>query len=194
MSGFKKPDVNAPRFRRKIYKVDEDNFYKQFIKKYPKHSSKKINELRKILRGCNGALWNTVINTRDGIDLPQSMGNIFIGACRNTKSKRNIDFTKSIQYQSTVYNRNMNEDGLLCKIFYTNKHVKYKVPDRQIWQFIACRKFKRAVSKAFTDNWQNYYKMDSTVKIAKMYEDVHKKNRSIILTERALPKYDEFDI
>lgn len=194
MGTFKKPNVNAPRFRPKVYKVDEDNFYKEFIKKYPQYKTKTISELRKILKACNGELWNAVINNRDGIDLPQSMGNIFIGACRNTKSKRNIDFNKSINYQETVYNRNMNEDGLLCKIFYSNKHVKYKVPDRHIWQFIACRKFKRSVSKAFTDNWQNYYKMDSTVKIAKMYQDIHKKNRAIILTERALPKYNEFDI
>jgi hypothetical protein len=194
MSSFKKPDVKAPRFRPKVHKIDEDAFYKEFIKKHPKYSQKKIKELKKILRQCNEELWKAAIDNRDGIDLPQSMGNIFIGACRNTKSKRNIDFNRSMQEQATVYNRNMNEDGLLCKIFYSNKHVKYKVADRQIWQFIACRKFKRATSKAFAENWYNYYKMDSTVKIAKMYEDVRKKNKSILFTNRALPTYNEFDI
>ncbi len=195
MRDFKKPDLNAPRFRHKHKNVLDTELWKSFIEKYPQHKGLSYKQFRTIIKNSNNLFWDKVINYRDGVELPESLGYIFIGTCTSQSPKRpNINFGKSIKYGYRVNNNNLISDGKLAKIFYTNYAVKYRVKDRQIWTFIPCRVFKRQVSKAYSENWEKYIVVPDNLRISKLYnglitkEIVDKKSSTTSLY------YNEFDV
>ena len=57
-----------------------------------------------------------MIDKRDGVQLPETIGWLFIGTCEQSK-KKNIDFAKSVKYGMIVSNKNWETDGKLAKIF-----------------------------------------------------------------------------
>ena len=165
---FNKPNLKAPRYRKKVHHVINKDFYKRFFKKYPGYRKKKETEIYKIIKTFNKYVCQEVINNRDGVELPESLGWLFIGTCK-TKSKNNIDLGKSIKYGIKVSNKNWETDGKLAKIFYSNYAPKYQFKHREYWGFEACRGFKRMVSKAYPDNWPIYMEIEPTKKIKALY-------------------------
>ena len=89
---------------------------------------------------------------------------MFIGTCQSPK-KQNIDFVKSKKYGVAVTNKNWETDGKLAKIFFTSYALKHKMKNREFWGFVACREFKRAVAKAYPENWNMYLVVEPTRKI-----------------------------
>lgn len=190
---FRKPDLNAPRFRQKAHNILGDKFCREFRKKFPKHKHLKDTEISAIIKSFNEAFWETVIDNRDGAQFPEGIGAVFIGTCERAKSE-NVDYAKSKKYGVAVTNRNWETDGKLAKIFYTSYASKYKYAFRECWSFTACRNFKRAVAKAYPENWTMYIQVDSNRKLWKMYtaltlRDINKKN-----LETKLENYNEFDL
>jgi hypothetical protein len=193
MREFKKPDVTAPRFRPAVYNILNNDFYDRFRKKYGKYKNLKNFELKKIIKKFNQHLYNTVIEVRDGIQLPESIGWLFIGTCQKTK-KENINYAKSLKYGVSVTNNNWETDGKLAKIFFTNYALKHKIKNREFWGFTACRDFKRSVAKNYPENWNMYIVVDATKKINLTYSKAVYKNKKIIETNKALETYNEFDL
>jgi hypothetical protein len=74
----------------------------------------------------NQILYETVIETRDGVQLPEQIGWLFIGTCPTSK-KRNINYVKSNKYGVEITNNNWETDGKLAKIFFTNYAPKHKI-------------------------------------------------------------------
>ena len=58
--------------------------------KYPKYSDIDDKSLRQICNNFHVLFLETVIDKRDGVELPEGLGNIFIGTCQTSK-KKNID-------------------------------------------------------------------------------------------------------
>ena len=195
MRTFKKPDLNAPRFRPKVFNVLNKDLWKAFKEKYPKYSKISYTTFKEIISRSNEIIRESVINNRDGVELPESLGFLFIGTCKIKSYKSdNINYGKSIKSGVSVTNNNWESDGMLCKIFYTNYAVKYKVRDRQIWTFRPCRLFKRSVAKAYPENWTKYIIIENQVKISKMYSAlsyIHYKEK---VSKENLKTYNEFDI
>lgn len=50
---------------------------------------------------------------------------------------------------------NLDTDGKLAKIFYTNLSTKYRFKNRELWQFKAVRQFKRTVAEVYLSNGIN---------------------------------------
>jgi len=185
---IKAPDVKAPRFRQKAVNVIDKELFGRFREKYPKHKNISESQFKKIVKAFNEAVWETVIETRDGVQLPEGIGCIFIGTCENTRNS-NIDFAKSHKYGVTVTNKNWETDGKLAKIFYSSYATKYKFSFRECWSFTACRNFKRAVAKSYPENWTMYVQVDSQRKLRNTYTSITLKNRA-----EKLAKYNEFDL
>jgi len=164
MKEFKKPDVKAPRFRPEKYNVLSKEFFEKFKKKYPKYKSLDDNNLRKIIKLFNQVIAQAVVDTRDGVQLPEQIGWLFIGTCQQSK-KNNIDFAKSAKYGVQVTNKNWETDGKLAKIFFTNYAPKHRIKNREFWGFTACRDFKRNVSKSYPENWNMYVAVDPTQRL-----------------------------
>tara|TARA_R110002020_G_C15992857_1_gene749475 strand:+ start:140 stop:721 length:582 start_codon:yes stop_codon:yes gene_type:complete len=193
MKEFNKPDVKAPRFRPKVYNVLKKEFFEKFKKKYPKYKSLENSKLKNIIKTFNETICEKVIDTRDGVELPQQLGWIFIGTCQKSK-KENIDFAKSLKYGVKVTNKNWETDGKLAKIFYTNHAPKHKIRNREFWGFVACRKFKRNVAKTYPENWNMYIVVDPIKKLRMSYAKEMYKNVRLKQDQKNLENYNEFDI
>jgi hypothetical protein len=193
MKECKAPDVKGPRYRAEVYNVLNKEFYNNFRKRYPKYKSLDNVTLRNIIKQYNETIYNTVIETRDGVQLPESIGWIFIGTCQQSK-KRNIDFAKSQKYGVTVVNQNWDSDGKLAKIFFTSYALKHKMRNREFWSFVACRNFKRKVAKTYPENWNMYVAVDPTKKINMNYSKAYYKDIKAKETTIALKNYNEFDL
>jgi hypothetical protein len=193
MKEFKKPDVKGPRFRPETKNILTKDFFILFKKKYPKYKTIDNIELRKIIKKFNQVVYQTVIDNRDGIQLPEQIGWLFIGTCQQSK-KENIDYAKSLKYGLRVSNKNWESDGKLAKIFFSNHAPKHKIKNREFWSFVACREFKRAVSKNYPENWNMYVVVDAATKLREIYQKAVYKNIAAEKEKEALKTYNEFDL
>lgn len=173
LNNFKSPDLNAPRYRAKRMGLLNNKTFTAFKEKHPAYINIENDKLRSIIRLFNKRLWEGVIEYRDGVELPKSLGYLFIGTCPPSKST-NINFALSAQYNKVLQNRNWETDGHIGKIFYTNWTTKYKFRNRELWRFQAVRDFKRTVAKEYPKNWTKYVFMQNKYRVAHLYS---KKNK-----------------
>jgi hypothetical protein len=193
MREFKKPDVTAPRFRPAVYNVLNKEFFESFKKKYGKYKDLDNLDLKNIIKKFNYAVYNKVIDVRDGVQLPESIGWLFIGTCQQSK-KQNVNYAKSLKYGVSVSNNNWETDGKLAKIFFTNYAPKHKIKNREFWGFTACRNFKRSVAKTYPENWNMYIVVDATKKLNLTYSNAVYRDRKNKETELALKQYNDSDL
>ena len=193
MKEFNKPNVKAARYRPNANTILNKEFFENFKKTHPKYKDLDNKILRKIIKRFNQVLCQTIIDTRDGVQLPEQIGWLFIGTCQRSK-KDNIDFAKSSKYGVKVTNNNWETDGKLAKIFFSNYAPKHKIKNREFWGFVACRDFKRSVAKTYPDNWNMYVQVLSQAKIDKVYNNIIYKDFLKKTTNTALKSYNEFDI
>jgi hypothetical protein len=193
MKQFRKPDVKAPRFRPDVHSDLNKEFFEKFKKKHPKYKDVDNTLLKSIVKNFNKNVFQSVIDKRDGVQLPETIGWLFIGTCQESK-KQNIDFAKSNKYGVTVTNRNWETDGKLAKIFFTSHAPKHKMKNREFWSFVACREFKRAVAKAYPENWNTYVVVDATTKLRLTYQKTVLKELFLKKQQKALETYNDFKL
>tara|TARA_R100000808_G_C2123835_1_gene134498 strand:- start:282 stop:818 length:537 start_codon:yes stop_codon:yes gene_type:complete len=169
LSNFKKPNLKAPRYRDKVLGLLNADLINEFKEKYPIYSNIDSKKLKKVINLFNERIWKEVIENRDGVELPDSLGYIFIGTCPAAKSV-NTDYALSKQYGKVLQNKNWKTDGKVAKIFYTNYSTKYRFKNRELWQFTAVRQFKRSVAKTYPKKWNKYIKMETKRRVADMYK------------------------
>jgi hypothetical protein len=169
ISNFKAPDLNAPRYREKVLGLLNNKLLKEFKEKYPAYANIDNNKLKKIIKVYNTKLWNEVVNSREGVELPDSLGYLFIGTCPAAKSV-NPDYSLSKKYGKVLQNRNWETDGKIAKIFYTNYSTKYRFKNRELWQFKAVRQFKRSVASTYPNQWNKYVIIENKKRVADMYK------------------------
>tara|TARA_R100001440_G_scaffold18817_2_gene31861 strand:- start:48485 stop:49006 length:522 start_codon:yes stop_codon:yes gene_type:complete len=169
ISNFKKPDLNKPRYREKVLSLLNSDTLEKFKEKYPMYSSVSNHKLKKVINSFNGKIWERVIENRNGVELPESLGYLFIGSCPPSK-KVNVDYALSKKYGKVIENKNWDTNGYIGKIFYTNYSPKYKFKTRELWQFNAIRQFRRAVSKIYPSNWRRYHTVKNKFRVADMYK------------------------
>lgn len=189
---YKKPDLNAPRFRPKKLNFTNVEFYNKFIEDNPKYSNIDIKTFKEIIKVFNGKIWETVISERDGVELPEQLGYIFIGSCPRKKS--NVDFKKSEHYGVVLQNQNWESDQYIAKIFYTNYETKYRFKHHELWGFKGVRDFTRAVGHTYPQEWKKYLQVDNMMKVSRLfriYKDEHKRKEQTVIS---LKDYDEFNL
>ena len=169
INNFKKPDLNAPRYREKVLGLLNADLINEFKEKNPIYSKIDNNKLKNIIKLFNGRIWEEVIKNRDGVELPDSLGYIFIGTCPAAKTV-NTNYALSKKYGKVLQNKNWETDGNVAKIFYTNYSTKYRFKNRELWQFTAVRQFKRAVASEYPKKWTRYIKMENKKRVADMYK------------------------
>lgn len=191
---FKIPDKKAPRFRQSSIGLLNKDFFALFLEKYPEYKNVDHKVLSAIVREFNTLLWETVISHRDGIELPEGLGYVFLGSCATTP-KENPDYNNSRKVGKRVMNRNLLSDGYLAKIFYTNHESKYKFRHRRLWKFKGGRTFTNSVSKAFKEDFNRYIVVEDFVKISSLYRRrANKRKVEYRINEVINSDYNEFDI
>jgi len=189
---FKKPDLTAPRYRPKKLNLTNQEVYEDFIKKNPKYAHLKVEQFKNIISLFNGKIWKKVIEERDGVELPEQLGYIFIGTCPRKKS--NVDFAKSINHGKVLQHQNWDSDNYMAKIFYTNYETKYRFKHNDLWGFTGVRDFKRNLAKAYPTEWKKYVMVDNLVRVSKIFRKQKFKHYKQDLTQQLLPEYDEFNL
>ena len=190
---YKKPNLNAPRYRPKKLNLTNTEFYESFMKDNPKYDGCLTNEeFKKIITTFNGCIWKGVIEERNGVQLPEQLGYIFIGSCPRKKS--NVDFKKSEHYGTVLQNQNWESDDYLAKIFYTNFETKYRFKNHDLWGFKGLRDFTRAVGQAYPKEWKKYLQVDNKMKISRLFRQEKFKQFKNEETAELLKTYDEFNL
>jgi hypothetical protein len=189
---YKKPDLNAPRYRPKKLNLTNVEFYNQFVKDHPKYSNLTIESFKKIIKTFNGKIWQTVISERDGVELPEQLGFIFIGSCPRKKS--NVDFKKSKEHGIVLQHQNWESDQFAAKIFYTNYETKYRFKNHELWGFKGVRDFTRMVGQTYPTDWKKYIQMDNLIKASRLFRKHKSEYNRKIETIDLLKDYDEFNL
>jgi hypothetical protein len=190
---YNKPDLNAPRYRPKKLNLTNKEVHKQFLNENPRFGSITITEFKDIIKSFNGKIWNKVIDKRDGVELPEQLGYIFIGSCPRKKGE-NTDYKLSGEYGVKIQNQNWESDQYTAKIFYTNFESKYRFKHHEMWAFTGLRDFKRTVAKTYPIEWKKYVQVDDLIKVSLLFrkqkfQDFKKQETEILLEE-----YDEFNL
>lgn len=189
---FKKPDLNAPRFRPKKLNLTNEKFYEQFKKDNPRLKHLTLADFKNIITTFNGKIWEKVVEERDGVQLPEQLGFLFIGTCPGKKD--NIDFDKSGMYGVKLQNRNWESDAYVAKIFYTNYETKYRFRNSELWGFTAIRDFKRTVAKVYPQEWKKYVQVDNMVRVSRLFRTQKYKLYKKEEAEQLIEQYDEFNL
>jgi hypothetical protein len=166
---FKRPDLKAPRFRPGVLQVLNQQFCKKVRKAHKEWGGLSDADIKAIIHTCGDVVQEQVIALRDGVELPEQLGYLFIGSTPATR-KGNIDYKRSIELGKEVRHRNWETDELTGKIFYTNYGAKYRFKHRDVWKFEPVRQFKRAVAAQYPALYQQYVKVDSNVKVSWMFK------------------------
>jgi hypothetical protein len=190
---FNSPDLNAPRYRPTEVNLCNAKHYKMFLEQNPKHANITLDEFKKIISTFNGNIWKNVIESRDGIELPEQVGFIFIGTCPR-RTKINVNFTKSIELGQIVQYQNWESDNYTAKIFYTNFETKYRFKNNDLWGFEAVRNFKRTVAKTYPEKWKQYMLVDDLIRVSKLFRRSIGKELRQKETLDILKDYDEFNL
>lgn len=189
---YKKPDLNAPRYRPKKLNLTNTEFYERFLKENSKYSSLTIDQFKNIIKTFNGKIWETVVNERDGVQLPEQLGYLFIGSCPRKKS--NVDFSKSKQYGVVLQHQNWESDQFAAKIFYTNYETKYRFKNHELWGFKGVRDFTRTVGKTYPKEWKKYIQVDNLFRVSRLFRSEKFKQSRQQETKDLLKEYDEFNL
>ena len=192
MRGYKAPDLHASRLRIKPKRILTKDFIAEFKEKHPEFSTLDDKTIKLIVMKFNENIWKEVIEYRDGVELPESLGYLFIGTCTFNRDT-NVNYGLSVKYGKEIKNRNLESDSKLAKIFYTNYQTKYKFANRELWGFQAVRQFKRSVAKEYPVSWQKYIVVDSYKKLSEMCSKALRKQRGKKEDKDILSSYDEFE-
>lgn len=193
MKDAKKPNLNAPRFRRSAQGTLNSDFVELLKQKVPSAKDLSAEQIKEIIHTFNGNLWMTAIESRDGVEIPEQIGHLFIGTCP-PKRKPNVDFKTSAEYLKVIQHRNWESDQYLAKIFYTTYGTKYRFKNHELWGFVATRAFKRTVGKTYPEKWKQYVEVDPKIKISSMFRSNLNEMKKAEDAEKSITLYNEFDI
>jgi hypothetical protein len=149
-------------------------------------------QFKEIIATFNGKIWKTVVSDRDGVQLPEQLGYLFIGSC--PRKKNNVDFDKSKKYGVVLQNQNWESDQYTAKIFYTNYETKYRFKNHELWGFKGVRDFTRMVGQTYPTEWKKYIQMDNLVKASRLFRKHKTEIKKKIETQDLLKDYDEFNL
>jgi len=194
MKAIKKPDLNAPRFREKSIGIVTNATLDKFKQKFPKYKNLSLEEFKGIVNTFNGNICDGIIGNRNGVELPEGLGFIFIGTCPPAKNADNIDYKKSFEFGVKATHRNWDSDNKLCKIFYTNHNTKYPLSNKQLWSFKPVRQFKRKTSAAYKEDWMRYIEVTPDEKISSRFTKHKRKQHMEKLNSQIPEDYNEFNV
>lgn len=190
---YNKPDLNAPRYRPKKLNLTNQDVFNQFIQENPKFGSLTVNQFKEVIKTFNGKIWENVVNSRDGVELPEQLGFLFIGSCPRKKGD-NPDPKKSQMYGVKIQNQNWESDQFVAKIFYTNFETKYRFKHHEMWGFTGLRDFKRTVAHTYPTEWKKYVQVDNLIKVSLLFRKQKFKDFKKQETVQLLEEYDEFNL
>jgi len=166
---FKVPDIKAPRFFTRSKAVVNKDFIEKFKRRYPEYRNIKLAMFSKIMVTFHNEVVQGVIDNRDGIELPEGLGFVFIGSCQRAK-RENIDFRASTLAGRKIFHQNWESDNRLMKILYSNSEVRYRLTNKQVWAFRLGKTNRKLISDAYKVRWTKYHIIPNMKGIKNMFK------------------------
>ena len=180
-------ELQLPRFRKSKKVAIDSEFVKHLRKTNPNLvRGESLTEISKLLEMFKKELCEKVKDNRFGVDIPNGLGRMFVGACEKNHSVKP-------NYSNTENKRN-ESDRFLAKIFYTTFENNHTFTNRGVWGFEAGRDFSRGVSKAFKENHLKYVQVDNKNKINQKLRDYYSKIKVNNRNKLKLLSYNEFEL
>lgn len=135
-----------------------ESVLREFKEQHPEHKGITLTEFNAIVKRFNTNIVDEVISNKNGISLPELIGQILIISFPRSKRKA-IDFGASNKNGVLTYHRNWDTEDRLGKIVYhSGKHsVRYS----HLWGFTPTRGFKSKMSEAYRKLWAKYIYVDN---------------------------------
>jgi hypothetical protein len=190
---FKRPNLKAPRFRFKVLQLLNKPFYNRVRSVDKVLTELTDKDIERIIVTASQVKQEKVLAGRDGVELPEQLGNIFIGSSPATK-RRNVDYKRSLELGKLVHHKNWETDGLTCNIFYTNYETKYRFKYHELWTFEASKQFRKAVSEAYKLNHTKFIMVDNWLKVSILFRKEQVKEQVKKKVQERLKSYNEFDL
>lgn len=194
------PLATSPYYRGKttggssIYRQRRQNtFYKDLKDKYPTLSVYKDIQIRNYIIGFNEILRDTLVDHRDGLILPEHIGNLFIATYKPAKDSRPRDYVNTKKYGKIIHYHNRHSEGYTGWVYYTYNLEKYNFTNCKLWKFIPCRTMKDMMFKEFKAGWKKYIIMPGLKYIHSFIRSYWKKEMIKRKLGSALASYDEFE-
>jgi len=188
---IKTPDLHAKRFRPKTTGTLNKTFLTHLRKQVPGSASLSDAQLKHLLLKVNEELGNVLIHERDGVEIPCSIGHLFVGSC--PPKQQNTDFFRSQQLGYRVDYQNWETDGFQSKIFFTTQSNRYRYKHHDLWSFKACRKVTRQLAVIYPGNWKLYTEVSPTHKISDQLRKQGNAQYAKAQDARKLDTYSELD-
>jgi len=155
---YKRPNRKKPRVKTKSSHVMSRSKLAEFKKKYPEHKGITESQFNAIIKKFNSNIVDEVIASKNGVSLPERLGQILIMSFPRSK-KKSVDFGASNKLGEVVYHRNWDTDDRLGKIVYFagRQSVKYS----NLWGLTPTRTFKLKVSSSYRKMWAKYIYVDN---------------------------------
>lgn len=167
--GFKKPDKKAPRFRRSRLSLLNQELFQKFKEKNPTIEID-YKAFKRLILAFNSKIRYLVTHERDGVELPEQLGFMFIGTCPKTRQD-NPDKVISAELDMKISHKNWESNQYLCRIFYSNYGTKYRFANREFWYFRPSRTFKKEASTTFLEQWNVYRKISPIQRVSQLYKE-----------------------
>ena len=185
-------DLHQARYRPATLSLCHGKTYTKLRKEYPALKKLTDSEITRIIHTFNKNLWQTAIDNRQGVDLPQRLGHIFIGTCEKKKAP-NIDYNTSKELQKRIQHRNWESDNYLAKIFYTTFAYKYNFHNHELWAFNPGRNFKRTLGKEYPKQWKQYIEVPRNMKLNRLFQLMENRPTPYTPLAISLETYNEFE-
>ena len=187
-----KRNLNGPRFRAPRLDTLSEEWLTEIVNSKDCLVKDKLI-VKNIIKRTNKEIGNTIIDFRDGIELPEQLGYMFLGTCQ-PKVRKNVDFKTTDHYLKVIQHRNWESDNYLAKIFYSNYETKYKFKFNELWGFKGCRNFTKEVGRKYPENWKKYIQVDHTLKIASLYRSAMYQDERKELDQYRLENYNPLEL
>ena len=171
------------------YNICCREFTTQLQEKYPQLKKYSIGQLKKMIREFNRGLGDYIIENRDGIELPNFIGQLFIGSCKQVKPVPEHIIENS---SKPLKIRNVDSHFPFC--FYMTRNYASRFAMGKFWWFEANRELKERISENFSKNWKNYIDMASTYPVSANYLNDLKRTRAKNFNRYNDFHYREFDL
>lgn len=158
--GYSTPNRKGTRVRKKTTSIMNRKMFSKFLKEYPEYKGMTISEFNKIVKQFNNDIVDAVIDNRDGVVLPERLGELTILTFPSPKRKI-IDFGESNKAGELRYHGNWETDNKIGKIVYHK--ASQSVTNGRFLGLIPSRDFKKRMSSAFKRFWQRYVYVDNKI-------------------------------
>jgi hypothetical protein len=188
-------DKNAPRFVRTRTDLISNEFVEEFLKEYPQYSEvknfKNISDTKRLAKRCNASLWQHTVDNRDGIDLPERLGVLFVGG--KTSVYTPVDYGNTSKYQTEVLMHNYESNGIIGRIFYSRHSRNHGMTVKTIWTFKPCREYTQGVKTSFKEgNSRRYRRVENKKQLLYLFEE-RQRARNKKEGYGMLENYNEFE-